>query len=219
MQGIIFDFNGTLIFDGKLQEDSWRDFIELKSGHVATDWELQNHLHGRNVDYIFSYFFKKQFTREEVVTLEEEKEVIYRKMCLESKDFKFAKGVEEMLDSLKERKIPFTIATASGYGNITFFYKQLDFKRWFKFEDIVYNDGTFKGKPAPDIFLKAAEKINTNINECIIFEDSQSGIKAAISSGAKKVVGVASMIDKKTLLDLGVNEIIEDYTNFSEILK
>ncbi len=219
MQGIILDFNGTLIFDGKLQEDSWKDFIELKSGHVATDWELQNHLHGRNVDYIFSYFFKKQFTREEVVALEEEKEVIYRKMCLESEDFKFAKGVEEMLDYLKESKIPFTIATASGYGNITFFYEQLILKRWFKFEDIVYNDGTFKGKPAPDIFLKAAEKINTDIKDCIIFEDSQSGIKAAISSGAKKVIGVASMIDKKTLLDLGANEIIEDYTNFADILK
>lgn len=219
MQCVIFDFNGTLIFDGKLQEDSWRDFIELKSGHVATDWELQNHLHGRNVDYIFSYFFKKQFTREEVVALEEEKEVIYRKMCLESEDFKFAKGVEEMLDNLKERKIPFTIATASGYGNITFFYEQLNLKRWFKFEDIVYNDGTFKGKPNPDIFLKAAEKINTDIKNCIIFEDSQSGVKAAISSGAEKVIGVASMIDKKTLLDLGVNEVIEDYTNISNILK
>lgn len=45
----------------------------------------------------------------------EEKEVIYRNLCLDDRDnFKLAKGIEELLDYLKENNIPFTIATASG---------------------------------------------------------------------------------------------------------
>ena len=212
MEGVIFDFNGTMLFDKNLHEQSWREFIKLKTGHIPTDEELQKHMHGRIADYILSYFLKQNFSREESTKLEEEKEIIYRNMCLKSDEFKLVDGLCKFLDKLKEKQIPFTIATASGYGNVKFFYENLNLGRWFKLENIVYNNGKIKSKPDPEMFLKAAEIIGADIKECTIFEDSISGIEAAKNSGAKKIVGVASMIDKETLLKLGANEVIYDYT-------
>jgi len=213
MEGIIFDFNGTMLFDKNLHEKSWREFVKQKTGHIPTDEELQKHMHGRIADYILSYFLKQNFSREESVKLEEEKEVIYRKMCLESDDFKLADGLPEYLDKLKENKIPFNIATASGYGNVKFFYENLNLGRWFKLENIIYNNGKIKSKPDPEMFIKAADIIGVDIKNCTIFEDSISGIEAAKNACAKKIVGVASMIDKETLLNLGATEVIYDYTN------
>ena len=40
MEGVIFDFNGTMLFDKNLHEKSWREFIKLKTGHIPTDEEL-----------------------------------------------------------------------------------------------------------------------------------------------------------------------------------
>lgn len=58
---------------------------------------------------------------------------------------------------------------------------------------MIYNDGTLPGKPAPDLYLKAAQRLCVAPETCVIFEDSGAGIESAQRAGAKKVVGIASM--------------------------
>lgn len=215
MFGIIFDFNGTMIFDKKLHNESWREFIRIKTGRIASDEELNEHMHGRNAGYILSHFLQKELSKEEASALEEEKELIYRKMCLKSDDFKLADGLVHFLDELKNNKILYTIATASGFNNVKFFFENLKLDRWFNINKTVYNDGNIKGKPEPDIFLKAADKIGVNIGNCIIFEDSKSGIQAAVHAKAKKVIGVSSMLCEEELINLGASFVIKDYENIS----
>ena len=55
-------------------------------------------------------------------------------------------------------------------------------------DKIVFDDGEINGKPAPDMFLKAARKINQNPSDCIVFEDSVSGIAAAKSADIGKII-------------------------------
>lgn len=219
MRGIIFDFNGTMLFDEKFQTISWRTFLQDKTGRSITDREFQEYIHGRNAEAIFSYFLSKTPTREETLALEEEKERIYRALCLESQEFHLAAGLPEFLDALVKNHIPLTIATASGSNNVKFFFRHLHLDRWFPFDKVVYNDGMMRGKPEPDIFLKAANNIGVNRENCIVFEDSKSGIEAAKRASVSKIIGVASTQSSKELQESGVTDIIQDYSDLNKLLK
>ena len=218
MFGIIFDFNGTMFFDEKFQDISWRKFLEKRINRFITENEFQEYIHGRNAEITLPYFLEKPLTREEIRILEEEKEVIYRSLCLESPDFKLADGLPEFLDELARQKIPITIATASGLNNVKFFFEHLNLDKWFRFDKVVYNDGTNKGKPEPDLYVKAAAKIGADIKKCIVFEDAKSGIEAANRASVSKIVGVASMLSSEKLMSLGVTHTIQDYKNLDELL-
>ena len=142
---------------------------------------------------------------------EEEKEVYYRELCLNSPEFHLASGLPAFLDRLLEEKIPFTIATASGKKNVRFFFEHLELERWFDPEQVVYNDGTLPGKPEPDLYLKAAGRLAISPEDCIIFEDSLSGIEAAGRAGSRRIIGISSMKSEEELRQAGADEVWKDY--------
>ncbi len=169
----------------------------------------------------YHIFLGTELSKKEIEELAEEKEVTYRELCLaDNNKFKLANGLIDFLNYLKESKIPFTIATASGLNNVKFFFEHLDLAKWFNISNVVYDDGTIQGKPEPEIYIRAANKIGIHVNECMVFEDAKSGIMSAHRAGAYKIVGVASMLDKEAMLKIdGVDEVIEDYTNVINLLK
>ena len=67
-----------------------------------------------------------------------------------------------------------------------------------------------KGKPHPEIFLAAAEKIGVNSSDCLAFEDTLSGILSAKAAGMD-VIGVTTMFDEKTLMKMGCKRTINSY--------
>jgi beta-phosphoglucomutase-like phosphatase (HAD superfamily) len=75
---------------------------------------------------------------------------------------------------------------------VKFYFDHLNLGKWFAVDKVIYDNGSFKGKPAPDIFLHAAEMIKVPIRECALFEDSVAGLKAAMNAGAAKLFYVKS---------------------------
>jgi HAD superfamily hydrolase (TIGR01509 family) len=130
-----------------------------------------------------------------------------------------AKGAVEMLDAIKEQNIPYCLATGSERGNVEFYMEALDLWRWFDWEHIVYEDGSFPGKPAPDIYNIAAARIGLKTSECLVFEDGTSGIRAANAANAGAVIVV---YDKKypspVTHETKVNNIFHDHTNWKNTL-
>ena len=189
-QGVIFDFNGTLFWDTPLHNRAWDNFLKVH-GIKLTDTEKNEKIHGKTNQDILSNIFNINLSDEEVFSLILEKETIYHDLCLES-EMKLAEGAIDFFEFLIKSCIPFTIATASGKENIVFYFEYFKLEKWFSFDHIVYNDGTFRGKPSPDIFLIAANKLKTDPQKIIVFEDSISGIKAAENAGVGKIVIVNS---------------------------
>ena len=213
MKAVIFDFNGTMIFDDRLHESAWRQFFSLKTGRNITDDEFHTYVHGRTSEDILKYFIDRELTASEINRLEEEKELIYRQLCLESDSFRLVDGLANFLDLLKEKNIPVTIATSSAYSNTRFFFDNLPLSAWFDFDRTVYSDGTLRGKPFPDLYLKAAEKLGVDIKDCTVFEDSASGIESAFRAGAGKIICVGCKISADTLKKYNVYTAIKDYTD------
>ena len=194
MKGIIFDFNGTLYWDSHLHYDAWREYSKLLRGYEFTNEEMQEKMFGHTNEDIIEYAIGKKPTREMVEKYGKEKEAVYRKMCLQNlEEFTLAPGAVELLDYLKANNIPRTIATMSEWDNVDFYIKEFHLENWFDIDKIVYSDGTIPGKPAPDIFKIAAQKINLEPSECIVFEDAIAGIKSAESAGIGKIIAIASI--------------------------
>jgi len=217
-KGIIFDFNGVLWGDNHLQEQSWREFSAKIRGTPLSDEEMTVHMHGRNNQYLQEYLAERPVTGQELEQLIEEKETIYRQLCLaEGSAFKLSPGAVGLLDYLVERRIPHTIATASGRNNLDFFIHHLNLDRWFNLDLIVYDNGTRPGKPAPDFYRQAAQNLRLPPAECVVIEDSRSGIQAAHAAQIGWIVALGPTESHRQLAALdGVDAVIE---NLGQILR
>ena len=218
MKGIIFDFNGTLYWDSQLHYDAWREFSKIIRGVEFTDIEMRDKMFGHTNEDIIEYAIGKKPTKEMVEKYGKEKEALYRKRCLlNPKEFKLAPGAIELLDFLKENNIPRTIATMSEWDNVEFYIKEFQLEKWFDLDKIVFSDGTILGKPAPDIFILAAEKIGLCPKDCIVFEDAIAGINSAKGAGIGKIIGVASIEPISFYEEIGgLYSIIKDFKDFDK---
>lgn len=191
LKGIIFDFNGTLFWDSRLHDKAWNEFALKLRGRGLTAEDLLLHVHGKINKDILAFVLERDITIEEARILSEEKEQLYRNLVKSSREkYKLAPGAEDLLDWLINQQIPFTVATSSEKSNVDFYFNYFKLSKWFNYGKIVFENGKMKPKPAPDIFLIAAEKIGVNIAGCMILEDSYTGIRAAKNAGAKKVLFV-----------------------------
>ena len=212
VRGCIFDFNGTLLFDTPAHADAWRAFL-LEEGVAVTDADIQKHIQGRPNPDILRHFLG-ELTDQEILTCSKRKEEKYRAVCLQKNDwFRLVHGVPEMFDRLRAEEVPFTIATSSQWDNVSFYFEHLGLDRWFTPETLVFDDGKMRGKPAPDIYLRAMALIGCRPDECAVFEDSLSGIQAGRAAGAGWIIAVDSDLDREKLLRVeGVSRVISNFT-------
>lgn len=191
-KGVVFDFNGTLLWDTKYHNQAFDLFLE-QHNIVLTDEEKSVKIYGKSNADIMRDVFDRTLTDAEVKEFSIEKELIYQDLIVNN--LHFAEGAEELFEYLKAHNIPFCIATSSDFLNVEFYFREMQLERWFSPEWVLFNDGTLKGKPEPDLFLRAADRLQLNTSELVIFEDSKAGIKAAENAGAGKIYIVNSMND------------------------
>lgn len=190
-KGVIFDFNGTLFFDNDKHILAWGEISKMLRGRGITEEELLEHFNGVPNQKIITYLLGREGIAEELETYSRLKEEFYRRFCLEDKEkFHLVEGAVEFFNDLKEKEIPFTIASASIKTNIDFFVKEFGLAKWINPEDIVYDDGSYENKVT--MFQDAAKKLRVDIKECMIVEDSVSGIYSAYLAGCRNIVVIDS---------------------------
>ena len=94
-------------------------------------------------------------------------------------------GIERLLKEIKGRKIKTAIASSSNLGFIEAVVNQFELSPYF--ELVVSGQEVKRGKPAPDIFIEAAKRLDVVPDRCVIIEDSKHGVKAANSAGIKVI--------------------------------
>jgi len=185
----IFDFNGTLFWDTAFHDRAFDIFLKNYNVHL-TDDEKRVKIHGKGNPDIMRSILGAGLSDVEVDEMAQEKELIYRQLCVD--DMQFAPGAEDLFNFLKKAGIPMTIATSSGIENVDFYFEHMHLNRWFDIEKVAYNDGSFRGKPHPDVFQVAARKLNLKPQETVVFEDSVAGILSAEAAEAGKIYIVNS---------------------------
>lgn len=192
MRAAIFDFNGTLFSDSDKHKDAWHVFT-ARYGKQVSEEELVTHFLGRSNGYILHRLFGADLPEREIARMTLEKEGIYRELCRKDRiGFHLMPGAEQFLDFLKESGVNFTIATGSEVSNVNFYFEEFHLTRWFDRERVVLDDGTLPGKPAPDVYLRAAAVLGVAPLDCAVFEDSSSGVCAAERAGIGKIALISA---------------------------
>lgn len=214
VKGVLLDFNGTLFFDSHYHELTWKAISKELRGYEMSDEELRDHMHGKNNDKVITYIVGKSIDDEENKRYSLKKEAMYREMCEAHPElFHLAKGVEVFLDQLVEKKIPFTIASASIKENIDFFVEKFHLDHWLDPARIVYDDGSYPTKV--EMFREAARRIQADVTQCLVLEDSVSGIQFAQDAGACSIIAVDSGKDRSKYEQFPyLTAIIDDFTSF-----
>jgi len=193
IQGVIFDFNGTLLWDTPFHNLAFDIFLNKKGLPPITDEDKKVMIHGKGNRDIMNTLFRNVLSEPDVVAYTLEKELIYQELC--KNDLHLASGAEDFIEWLRANSIPYCIGSSVGRENVDFYFENMNLGKWFHRDQVVYNDGSYRAKPYPDIFQAAAKKIGLKPSETLVFEDSFSGIKSAENFKAGKIIIVNSTND------------------------
>ena len=181
--GAIFDMDGTLFDTEKLYRRAW---LEVAGEFdLEKNYELPVAISGTNLGEesfrIINRFYPDVDAEKYLVRVLETVD------DWREKNLELMAGVEEILEFFKANNIPMAIASSAPVEGIEKNLTRANLRGYFKV--LVGGNEVSNGKPAPDIFLLAAQKLNLAPEDCYIFEDSFNGIRSAAASG-----GVAIMI-------------------------
>lgn len=200
--------DGVIVDNYLFHLEAWGKFCEKYGLNYSKEDFAARYFGKPNAD-ILQGLFQKEMSKSEIKNLGEEKEAIYRKIYEPS--IKPLPGLKLFLTRLKEEDKKIAIASSAPQSNIDFVVKHTGIKQYI---DVMVNgDMVTKGKPNPDIFLMASSMLGIKSHKCVVFEDSFSGIQAALNAGMH-VVAVATTHNinehDKNL------EIIKDFNSFKK---
>lgn len=210
VKGAFFDFNGTLYFDQDINKITWKQTIDKLSNNLI-DFETFYAKYRSVMDYIViedAYkMLNKSYTNEEIQYWVHYKEENYRQYGIDHKRTVLPPGAKEVLDYLKSKNVPVILCTSSIIENVDFYYKYFDLSNWFDKNQTVYDTGEYNSKT--QMYKECAKRLNINIKDGIVFEDSPTSIRQAIEAGVKKVVVIKNQ-DTPILPE--IKQVIKDFT-------
>ncbi|EDM35133.1 hypothetical protein PBAL39_16666 [Pedobacter sp. BAL39] len=199
--------DGVICHTNPYHSIAFRDFFSSRNIN-ATDEEFAQHMFGKSNSYILSHFFKRTVEGEELLKLEDEKESLFRKIY--EPHVEPIAGITEFMADLVAHGVQLGVATSAPYANLELILSKVDIRK--NLGSILASEDVKKHKPDPEVYLKSAANLDVQPAQCIVFEDSFSGISAALNAGMK-VVGVLTSHKKEELPTCDLY--IEDYTTLS----
>lgn len=180
--GFLFDLDGVIVDTAKYHYIAWR-YIANKAGFDISD-EFNEKLKGisrmESLEKILDYGHQSDMhSHEEKILLADEKNEYYVKLLGELSEKDILPGVKDFIIRANKLNIPCAVASAS--RNAPFILKKLNIDNYFN--AIVDPALLSKGKPDPEIFLKAASSVDVLPQDAIGFEDAESGITALNRAG------------------------------------
>jgi len=181
-KALIFDMDGTMINNMMVHHRAWQQKLSELGLDLTID-EVMRDIYGVNEE-IVKRLFGDRFSEKKMKNIAWDKEAAYRKLYAE--DIKLVPGLAAFLNDAKALGVPMGIGTAAPGENLEFTVESLKLKDYFSV--FVHAGDVKKGKPDPEVFTKVAKRLNVNIEDSIIFEDSPTGAKAAENGNAKSFI-------------------------------
>ncbi|MEN2399839.1 HAD family phosphatase [Flavobacterium sp. MC2016-06] len=190
---VIFDMDGVISHTNPFHAKAFEAFFH-KYQIPHSEQEFEDHMYGKHNGYIMSHFFKRPIEGEELKKLEDEKEGMFREIYKEKVET--IPHYLEFLEELKSRNFKTAVATSAPRANRDLIINALNIAD--KMDSMMASEDVTSHKPNPEVYLKSAERVGVSPSDCIVFEDSFSGVTAGLNAGMK-VVGVLSTHTKEQL--------------------
>jgi len=209
---VIFDMDSVLADTGPIHYESW---VKLaKQIGVKFSKRFFNLTFGQQSISITRELVGPKIKQEVVEKWANLKELYYREMVKD--ELKLLPGALDLIKELHARNFKLAVGSSGPPENVDLLLSTLNIKDYF---DVIITAAEVKnGKPAPDVFLIAAEKLNIKVDNCLVIEDAPVGITAARKAGMK-VIALRTTHCNVDLLDADM--VVQDLSsvNINDILK
>lgn len=201
--GVLFDLDGVLLDSAALHERAWVEMaaelgLPLPEGFFAATFGLANR-------EILPRLVGRPLEPDEAARLSERKEALYRREARGR--IALYPGAREALLALRAAALPTALATSTPRSNLAFLASELGLDRLL--DALVSADEVARGKPAPDLFLLAAERIARPPARCVVVEDALAGLAAARAAGML-TVAVATTNAAPCLTAAGATQVVAE---------
>jgi len=177
----LFDMDGVIIDSNPLHRDAWIAFNRRYG--VETTEEMLAAMYGKRNDEIVRNYFGPDLADEEVVARGAAKEALYREMLHGRLEQMLVPGLREFLREY--RGVPMGVASNAEPANVELIIEEAGLRPYF--QAIVDGHQVLHPKPNPEIYLKVAGVLGVAPANCIVFEDSHTGVEAGLSAGMRVV--------------------------------
>lgn len=192
LEAVLWDLDGVIADTGIYHCRAWQ-YTFGKRGEEFTEAHFIRHFGQRN-DTIIRDTVGTDISQEELDIIAEEKEATYRRLVAEN--IKALPGAIELIQSVNKYGIKSAIASSAPEENIQVIIRGLGIEDCF--QAIAWGREVTEGKPSPQIFLLAAEKLKTYPGNCVVIEDAIAGVIGARQAGMK-CVAVANSHSRENL--------------------
>ena len=196
IKAVIFDLDGVIVSTDEYHFKAWKMIADEEK--IYFDRKINEQLRGVSRMESLEIILKKSqraYSQEEKNQLAEKKNDFYKLLLKNLTPGDILPGVAKVLEGLKERNIKIAIGSSSKNTPIILERIGLDSR----FDAVADGNNIKNSKPDPEVFLLAAEKLQTIPESCLVVEDADAGVEAALAGGMKVVgVGSASKNEKAT---------------------
>jgi len=189
--GAIFDWDGVIVDSSASHEKSW-DLLAADEKRVLPPGHFKAGF-GRKNQFIIPNILNWAHDAAEIERIGRRKEELYREI-LKTSGIQALPGVRDLLEGLRAAGVPCVVGSSTPRLNIEHVMTLANLHGFF--EGIVSAEDVSHGKPHPEVFLKAAAKINRAPAQCVVFEDAFVGLEAARAGGFKSIgVGTTNPVE------------------------
>ena len=181
LQAVLWDLDGVIADTGNYHCRAWQE-IFTPMGIEFTEEHFIKHFGQRN-DTIIRDTVSPSISQEELDNIADRKEETYRRLVADN--IRALPGAVELLKALDEDMIPSALASSAPPENVNIIVRGLEIESLFK--AVACGREVTEGKPSPQVFLLAAEKLKINPANCVVIEDAVAGVRGAKRAGMKCV--------------------------------
>ena len=205
IKGLIFDMDGTLIQNMPYHMKAFNILAERLGYQMLQP--VTNKFYGRHNDEIFRAIAPQWvIDKYGLQYLSDEKEAIYRELY--AGNVRLTDGLEELIADARSKGVKCYIGSAGPRVNLELIWNGAELDG--KIDGYICGDDVVNFKPHPEIFLKSCEGMGLSPEDCVVFEDAISGIKAGWAAGCK-VVALSTTATAETLAADGVEHIVPNF--------
>jgi beta-phosphoglucomutase family hydrolase len=188
LKALIFDMDGVIVDSNPVHREAWEQFNRRYG--IETTEAMHQRMYGKHNADIVRDYFGPDLTPEEVAARGAAKEEVYRELAGSRLEQMLVPGLRDFLEEYRD--IPKGVGSNAEPANVEFILDQAELRPYF--QAVVDGHQVRNPKPHPEVFLRVADILRVAPADCVVFEDSPTGVQAGLAAGMK-VIGLGTTFE------------------------